>query len=121
MLEARARALFRDIRCLVCQNQSIDESDAGLAEDLRQIVRAQVARGRSNAEIKRYLVDRYGEFVLERPAFSLGNGLLWGAPFAVVLIGGGLLLFRRRRSIAETPPLSHEEEAKLTEISSNLS
>ncbi len=119
--EARARALFRDIRCLVCQNQSIDESDADLAEDLRKIVRGQVAQGRSNAEIKRYLTDRYGEFVLERPSFSLGNALLWGAPFAVVIVGGVVLIARRRKGLPEQAPLSEEEEAKLTAISSNLS
>jgi cytochrome c-type biogenesis protein CcmH len=116
--EAHARALFRDIRCLVCQNQSIDESEADLAEDLRKIVRQKVAAGRTDGEIKRYLVDRYGEFVLERPAFSLGNAVLWGAPFAVVLAGGGLLLRRRRRILPSEPPLTPEEEAKLTEISS---
>ena len=123
--ETRARALFRDIRCLVCQNQSIDESDADLAEDLRRVVRQQVAAGRTNTEIKRYLTDRYGEFVLERPAFSFGNSLLWGAPFAVVIVGGVVLIFRRRqtlgKSLQDEVPLSAEEEAKLTEISSGLS
>jgi len=118
--EAHARALFRDIRCLVCQNQSIDESDADLAEDLRKIVRGQVAQGRSDGEIKRYLTDRYGEFVLERPAFSLGNALLWGAPFAVVIVGGAALLLRRRRAPPESLALSAEEEARLIEISSPL-
>jgi len=118
--EAHARALFRDIRCLVCQNQSIDESDADLAEDLRRIVRQQVAAGRSDGEIKRYLVDRYGEFVLERPAFSLGNAVLWGAPFAVVLAGGAVLMRRRRRATPPETPLTPEEEAKLTEISSSM-
>jgi cytochrome c-type biogenesis protein CcmH len=118
--EAHARALFRDIRCLVCQNQSIDESDADLAEDLRRIVRQQVAAGRSDGEIKRYLVDRYGEFVLERPAFSLGNAVLWGAPFAVVLAGGAVLMRRRRRATPPETPLTAEEEAKLTEISSSM-
>ena len=118
--EAHARALFRDIRCLVCQNQSIDESDADLAEDLRRIVRQQVAAGRSDTQIKRYLVDRYGEFVLERPVFSLGNAVLWGAPFAVVLVGGAVLMVRRRRTLPPEPPLTPEEEAKLTEISSTL-
>jgi cytochrome c-type biogenesis protein CcmH len=119
--EARARALFRDIRCLVCQNQSIDESDADLAEDLRKIVRQQVSAGRSDAEIKHYLVQRYGEFVLERPVFSLGNAILWGAPFAVVIVGGAVLLARRRKVPPPEAPLTPEEEAKLTEISSNLS
>jgi cytochrome c-type biogenesis protein CcmH len=118
--EARAHALFRDIRCLVCQNQSIDESDADLAEDLRKIVRGQIAEGRSNAEIKRYLTDRYGEFVLERPIFSLGNAILWGAPFAVVIVGGAVLVARWRKTVQDEPPLTAEEEAKLTAISSNL-
>jgi len=117
--EAHARALFRDIRCLVCQNQSIDESEAPLAEDLRRIVRQQIIAGRTDAEIKRYLVDRYGDFVLERPAFSPGNAILWGAPFAVVLVGGAVLLMRRRPRQDETP-LSFEEEAKVTQISSEL-
>ena len=123
--EAHARALFRDIRCLVCQNQSIDESDADLAEDLRKIVRLQVAQGRTDAQIKRYLTDRYGEFVLERPTFSLGNALLWGAPFAVVIGGGAAMILRRRqtrgKSLQDEAPLSIEEEAKLTAISSDLS
>jgi cytochrome c-type biogenesis protein CcmH len=117
--EAHARALFRDIRCLVCQNQSIDESEAPLAEDLRRIVRQQILAGRTDAQIKRYLVDRYGDFVLERPAFSPGNAILWGAPFAVVLIGGAVLLMRRR-SRQDEAPLSYEEEAKVTRISSEL-
>jgi cytochrome c-type biogenesis protein CcmH len=119
--EAHARALFRDIRCLVCQNQSIDESDADLAEDLRKIVRGQVAQGRSDSEIKRYLTDRYGQFVLERPAFSLGNALLWGAPFAVIILGGVAMVMRRRGPLRETPPLSAEEEARLREISTTPS
>jgi cytochrome c-type biogenesis protein CcmH len=117
--EARARALFRDVRCLVCQNQSIDESDADLAEDLRKIVRQQVAAGRSDVEIKHYLVDRYGEFVLERPTFSVGNAVLWCAPFAVVIVGGAILFARRRKEMVAENPLTAEEEAKLTEISSN--
>jgi cytochrome c-type biogenesis protein CcmH len=117
--EAHARALFRDIRCLVCQNQSIDESEAPLAEDLRRIVRQQILAGRSDGQIKRYLVDRYGAFVLERPAFSPGNAILWGAPFAIVLIGGMALALGRRKPI-DPAPLSAEEEANLTEISSHL-
>ena len=87
---------------------------------MRKIVRQQVAEGRSNGEIKRYLVDRYGEFVLERPAFSLGNAVLWGAPFAVVLIGGAVLLIRRRKTLSGETPLTKEEEAKITAISSGL-
>jgi cytochrome c-type biogenesis protein CcmH len=118
--EQRARALFRDIRCLQCQNQSIDESDADLAEDLRKIIRAQVAEGRSDAEIKRYIVDRYGEFALERPTFSPANAILWGAPFAVVILGGAALWLRPRRILSGVPPLTPEEEAEVNEISSHL-
>src|SRR6202035_4769547 len=88
--EARARAIFQDVRCLVCQNESIDDSEAELAGDLRRVVREQVKAGRSNAEIKRFLTDRYGEFVLLTPAFSWGNLPLWSGPFLVVVLGAGL-------------------------------
>ncbi|WP_091741813.1 cytochrome c-type biogenesis protein [Phenylobacterium immobile] len=104
--EARARALFAGVRCLVCQNESIDDSDAELAADLRRIVRQQVAAGRTDAEIKAFLTDRYGEFVLMRPAFGPANLALWIGPFLVV--GLGVLLWRRR--VAARP-----EEAALTE------
>jgi cytochrome c-type biogenesis protein CcmH len=78
--EARARAIFADVRCLVCQNESIDDSEAELAADLRHVVREQVKAGRSDAQIKRFLTDRYGEFVLMTPAFSWVNLALWGGP-----------------------------------------
>ena len=114
--EARARALFADVRCLVCQNESIDDSDAELAADLRRIVRPQVAAGRSDTEIKRFLTDRYGEFVLLKPGFSLRNLALWAGPFAVVLLGGGLLAVRLRNRTDEAE-LSQEERARLRRIS----
>ena len=94
--EARARHIFEQVRCLVCQNESIDDSQADLARDLRQVVRDQVRSGRSDDQIKHFLVDRYGEFVLLRPSFSLGNAALWLGPFAVVLAGLALLLGRLR-------------------------
>jgi cytochrome c-type biogenesis protein CcmH len=100
--EARARHIFEQVRCLVCQNESIDDSQASLAHDLRQVVRAQVAAGRSDDQIKRFLVDRYGEFVLLRPRFSGGNAILWLGPFLVVVVGG-LLLFGRLRSRIPEP------------------
>lgn len=78
--EAEARHIFRDVRCLVCQNESIDDSEADLARDPRQIVREQVKAGKHEAEIKRFLTDRYGEFVLLTPSFSIGNLALWGRP-----------------------------------------
>jgi cytochrome c-type biogenesis protein CcmH len=110
--EARARALFRDVRCLVCQSQSIDESDAALARDLRQLIRGQVAEGRSDAQIRAFLVSRYGQFVLLTPKLSLGNAVLWAGPLLVVLAGAGALIARRRAP--EPPPLSAQEEAELS-------
>jgi cytochrome c-type biogenesis protein CcmH len=110
--EAHARTLFKDIRCLVCQNESIDDSDAELAGDLRRLVREQVKAGRSDDQIKRFLTDRYGEFVLMQPSFSPANLFLWGAPFLVVLGGVGLLLARLRKRDAE-PELSPEEVDRL--------
>ncbi len=113
--EARARAIFQEVRCLVCQNESIDDSEATLARDLRQIVREQVARGQSDDQIKRFLVDRYGEFVLLRPRLNLGNAVLWGAPLLVALFGL-LLWFGRLRAVAENAPLSEAEAAALARL-----
>lgn len=113
--EARARALFAQVRCLVCQNESIDDSDADLAHDLRQIVREQVAKGQSDAEIRNYLTDRYGEFVLLKPAFTWGNAALWLAPFLIVAVGLAFLL-RRLRKAGPEPDLSSEEKARLARL-----
>jgi cytochrome c-type biogenesis protein CcmH len=114
--EAHARALFRDIRCLVCQSQSIDESDAPLAHDLRQVVRQQVAQGRSDAQVRAFLVSRYGQFVLLTPKASLGNAILWIGPLLVVAAGAAAL-FTRRRASAEPEGLDAQEEATLAELS----
>ena len=114
--EARARAIFADVRCLVCQNESIDDSEAELAGDLRRVVREQVRQGKSDADIKRFLTDRYGEFVLLTPAFSWGNLALWGGPFVVVILGGGLLLTRLRNRSADEE-LSPEETERLRGLS----
>lgn len=111
--EARARALFKEVRCLVCQNESIDDSEADLAADLRRVVRQQVAAGKSDAEIKRYLVDRYGEFALLKPAFSPGNAILWLTPFVLVLGGGAVLILRARKPPETEAGLSPDEEARL--------
>jgi cytochrome c-type biogenesis protein CcmH len=113
--EARARTLFSQVRCLVCQNESIDDSDAELAGDLRRVVREQVAAGRSDAQVKRFLTDRYGEFVLLKPAFSIGNAALWLAPFLAVLAGLALLAARWRRREG-TADLSGEEETRLSAL-----
>jgi cytochrome c-type biogenesis protein CcmH len=110
--DARTEALYREVRCVVCQNESIADSQADLAADLRAVVREQVAAGRTNDEIRAFLVERYGEFVLFRPAFSPGNALLWLAPFAVVLLGATVLL-RRLRSVEGAAPLNSDEAARL--------
>lgn len=102
--EARARALFAEVRCVVCQNESIASSQADIAADLRTVVREQVAAGRSDAEIRAYLVERYGEFVLFRPAFTLGNLALWLTPFAVVIGGAAVFLLNRGGGRPAPPP-----------------
>lgn len=114
--EARARVLFKEVRCLVCQNESIDDSEAQLAGDLRRIVREQVKAGRSDGEIRAFLVQRYGEFVLLKPRFSAGNAALWLAPVGVLLVGGVLMvgLLRRRRT-GETE-LSQDEEDRVAKL-----
>jgi len=113
--EARARALFRDVRCLVCQSESIDESDATLAHDLRQLIRREIAQGESDDQIRAFLVSRYGEFVLLTPKASLGNAILWGGP--VLVVAGGLAaLILRRRARPATEPLNPQEEAALQKL-----
>jgi cytochrome c-type biogenesis protein CcmH len=116
--EARARTIFREVRCLVCQNESIDDSEAQLAGDLRKIIRQQVAAGRSDEQIRQFLVARYGEFVLLKPPFSAGNLALWVGPFVVVIVGGLLLLVLLRRR-ATPDALSDEEEARLSGLLHN--
>ncbi|HEX5378971.1 MAG TPA: cytochrome c-type biogenesis protein [Phenylobacterium sp.] len=113
--EARARVIFREVRCLVCQNESIDDSQAELAGDLRKLVRDEIKAGRSDAQVRAYLVSRYGEFVLLKPAFSIGNAALWGAPLAVVLVGLGLLgaNLRKRAPEAELSKAEAERLARL--------
>ncbi|OXE36501.1 MAG: cytochrome c-type biogenesis protein CcmH [Phenylobacterium zucineum] len=114
--EARARAIFRDVRCLVCQNESIDDSTADLAADLRKLVRDDIKSGHSDAEVKAYLVSRYGEFVLLKPAFSLANAVLWGAPFGVMALGFGLFLLTLRRPSVEMV-LTVDESERLKRLS----
>ena len=115
--EIRARALFSELRCVVCQNQSIDSSDADVARDLRQIVREQISAGKNDNQIRQFLVARYGDFILLKPRLSWATALLWGAPFAL-LIGGGLLAFLaiNNRKTVEIPPLTAREEENLARI-----
>ncbi len=119
--EARARELGKDLRCLVCQNQSIDDSDADLAKDLRIIVRERISAGDTDQQVKTFVVDRYGDYVLLKPPFKASTLVLWLGPFA--LFGGAVALFarfyRRRKAGAGLPapaPLSPEEQRRLDSL-----
>ena len=113
-LEARARALSGQLRCLVCQNQSIDDSDATLAKDLRVLIREQLVAGKTDAEIMDFVVARYGDFVLLNPRLTPRTIVLWGTPFAVLLIASLALILRRRTGVAAPErPLSEDEQAAL--------
>jgi cytochrome c-type biogenesis protein CcmH len=117
-LEARARELSLELRCLVCQNQSIDDSHASLARDLRILVRERLKAGDSDAEVRAYLVSRYGEFILLKPPLRMGTLLLWLSPFAILALGGvAIMAVARRRQQAETvAQLSDEEKAHLERL-----
>jgi cytochrome c-type biogenesis protein CcmH len=116
-LEARARTISAELRCMVCQNQSIDESDADLAHDLRVLVRERLTAGDTDDEVIDFIVARYGEFVLLKPRFSARNALLWGAPALILIVGGLFLVFRGRTSRRQaTAPLSSAEQARLKDI-----
>ncbi len=119
-LEARARELSKGLRCLVCRNENIDESNAELARDLRLLVRERLVAGDSDDEVIAYLVDRYGEFVLLQPTVRGENLILWiaGPAMFLLALGGALIYLRRRRPISEaTPaPLSEAERVRLDEI-----
>ena len=121
--EARARDLSRELRCMVCQNQSIDDSEAPLARDLRLLVRERIAAGDSDAQVMDFLVARYGEFVLLKPRLSWHTALLWGVAPGVLLIGAiaiGLVVRGRRRSVAasalEDDSLTSAEVTKLARL-----
>ena len=118
-LEARAREISAGLRCLVCQNQSIDDSDAPLARDLRLIVRQQLQKGASNSQVVDYVVARYGEFVLLNPRLNLNTLILWLAPL-LLIAGGGVLaarIVRRQPEKSETPPpLTPEEQKELEKL-----
>lgn len=119
-LEARARNLSKELRCLVCQNQSIDDLEAPLAHDLRLIVRERLKAGDTDTQVVDYLVARYGEFVLLKPRLSWHTLALWGAPPAAVLLGIAMLIVvnRRRRNAPpqELANLTSAEEARLAEL-----
>jgi cytochrome c-type biogenesis protein CcmH len=119
-LEARAREISAELRCLVCQNQSIDDSDAPLARDLRLLVRERLQAGDSNDKVLQFLVDRYGEFILLRPPLSLRTYALWAAPLLILLMG----IFLARRTVIASrgrhlpPPaeLTAQEQQRLREL-----
>jgi len=122
-LEARARALSKELRCMVCQNQSIDDSEAPLARDLRVLVRERLQMGESDQQVIDFLVARYGEFVLLRPRFSWHTALLWLGPVTILIIGacGVLVLARRYRAkfdhaAANQEGLTAAEAARVSEI-----
>jgi cytochrome c-type biogenesis protein CcmH len=116
-LEARAREVGEDLRCLVCRNQSIEDSEADLAHDLRVLVRRRIAAGDSNAQVIDYVRSRYGDFVLLKPPLEISTVLLWGGPALILLLGGiALLRFYRRPATPPAAALSREEQRRLAAI-----
>jgi len=116
-LEARARTISAELRCMVCQNQSIDISDAELAHDLRVVVRDRLTAGDTDEQVLDYVVSRYGEFVLLKPRFSLRNAMLWGTPVVLLLVGGAVMVAATRgRRVKAATALSKEEDTALADI-----
>jgi cytochrome c-type biogenesis protein CcmH len=118
VLEERARNLSAQLRCMVCQNQSIDDSNAELARDLRVLVRERLVSGDSDQDVIAYVVSRYGEFVLLKPRFSARTLLLWGAPILLTLacVTSLLVFARRRNALPAQQKLSSAEEAKIRSL-----
>jgi cytochrome c-type biogenesis protein CcmH len=117
-MERRARAISSELRCLVCQNQSIDDSDAPLAKDLRVLVRERLVAGDSDRAVRDFVVARYGDFVLLRPPFDVRTALLWAAPFLILLAALGFM-WRRGRAMAapaSAAPLSEEERRRVERL-----
>src|SRR6185436_12394733 len=117
-LEGRAREIGRNLRCVVCQNQAIDDSNAEVAHDMRRAVRERLVAGDSDGQVMAFMVARYGDYVLLKPPFNAGTWLLWlGGPLVLLLAGGALLLAARRRSSPTAPaPLTAEERARLSDL-----
>ena len=114
--EARARALFQQLRCVVCQNESIDDSEADLAQDLRRIVRGQIAQGRTDDQVRSFLVQRYGQFILLKPPLSPGNATLWLTPLVLVLAGGAYVWRRSKAARPDEAALTAAEEKALSRL-----
>ena len=119
--EARLKGLAQELRCLVCQNQTIADSSADLAVDLRRVVRAQILEGKSDGDIKSYLVARYGDYVLYKPPVQGNTTVLWFGPFGLLLAGAGVwwLLGRRRVAIISANSISAEDERKAKALLEN--
>ncbi len=115
-LEARARALSSELRCLVCQNELIDDSEAPLARDIRILIRERIGKGESNDSVRAYLVSRYGDFILLKPPFKPETLLLWLSPVLTLGLGVTAAYYARRRAPSATPSLSAEEEARLAAL-----
>jgi cytochrome c-type biogenesis protein CcmH len=118
-LEARARAISAGLRCLVCQNESIDDSDADLAHEIRVLVRERLTAGDTDDQVRQYLVDRYGEFVLLRPVFAWHTLALWAAAPAILVVGGVVLVVaarRRKAAVEGSTELTDEERKALDEL-----
>lgn len=122
VLEARARTISEGLRCLVCQNESIDDSHAGLARDIRLLVRRRLEAGDTNQQIRDYLVSRYGAFILLRPPVEWGTLLLWTTPILVLVLGASAAMLASRRSRKQTDPalpLSASEQQRLDDLLSS--
>lgn len=117
--EARAQALFKDVRCVVCQHEAIADSPAGVAGDMRRLIREEIAAGATDQAVRQDLVRRFGDYVLFTPPMRAGTWLLWFGPFALVLLAGTALMLRMRRRPADAEPLSPDEERRLAELLQN--
>lgn len=117
--EARAQALFKGVRCVVCQHEAIADSPAGVAGDMRRLIREEIASGATDQQVRDDLVRRFGDYVLFTPPMRIGTWLLWFGPFALVLTAGAALALNARRRAAEPTPLSAEEERRLENILRN--
>jgi cytochrome c-type biogenesis protein CcmH len=117
-LEARAQHVGEELRCLVCRNQSIEDSEADLAHDLRVLVRQRIAAGDTDRQVIDYIHSRYGDFVLLRPPVEWSTALLWGGPVILLLLGGGIMwrFYRTQPALGPTPPLSDDEQHRLAAL-----
>jgi cytochrome c-type biogenesis protein CcmH len=116
--EARLKALAHELRCLVCQNQTIADSSAPLAVDLRQQIRTQIAQGRSDSQIRDYMVERYGDFVLYNPPFKATTAVLWGAPLLLIVVGALVFarVVRRRRVASPAPGVAPQRRREIEDL-----